>query len=251
MTRRLRRMALARTINKAAFFASAILAAVAFAKRDQLPAPHTLSSELAAEPKQRITAKEPFTAEYAGVLYAVAPEFVYELHGMVVSYRQHDGKSRMHRAANDHLNVADLCVVWGDTAVSPYLNDVSFWNGIFTCNFETRSQEAWESIDAAEIANNHLISDDARLRDEIARVSIGDEIRMRGWLASYGTGGNKRGTSTTRNDTGDGACETIFVQEFRITRRSQNPWRSVLYAALGILAVTVVVHFRLPYRPYG
>lgn len=220
-------------------------------KRNELPAPDTLLAEIAAEPVQSVTTKQPFTADYAGVRYAVEPEFEYELHGMVVSYRQHDGKSRMHRAANDHLNVADLCVVWGDTAASPYLNDVSFWNGIFTCNFSTRSQAAWESIDVTQVANNHLISDDEALRAEIARVSIGDQIRVRGWLASYGTGGAKRGTSTTRTDTGDGACETIFVQEFAITRRSRNPWRSVLYAALGVLALAIVVHFRLPYRPYA
>lgn len=243
-------MSFGRTINKAAFFASALLTAVAFAKRNDLPAPHTLLPALAAEPTQLATRREPFTVDYAGVRYAVEPEFEYELHGMVVSYRQHDGRSRMHQAANDHLNMSDLCVVWGDTAASRYLNDVSFWNGIFTCNFETRSQTAWESIDPAQIANNHLVSDDKTTRDSVARVSIGDQIRVRGWLASYGTGGYKRGTSTTRTDTGDGACETIFVQEFEITRPSRNPWRAILYPALVILASTVIVHFRMPYRPY-
>lgn len=244
-------MSLARTVNKAAFFSSALLAAVAFMKRNDLPPTDTLPADLAAEPKQRVTDKQAFAAEYAGVRYAVEPEFAYELRGMVVSFRRHDGNSRMHRAANDHLNVADLCVVWGDTAASPHLNDISFWSGIFTCNFSTRSQEAWDSIDIAQIANNHLLSDDDSIRDAIARVSIGDQIRLRGWLASYGTGGAKRGTSTTRTDTGDGACETIFVQEFAVTRPSRNPWRGILFAALGILAVTIVAHFRMPYRPYG
>ena len=244
-------MGLARASNRTAFFSSALLAAVAFMKRNDFPSPDTLSADIADEPVQRATTKQAFTAEYAGVRYAVEPEFEYELHGMIVSYRKHDAKSRMHRAANDHLNVADLCVVWGETAASPHLNDISFWNGIFTCNFSTRSQEAWDSVDVAQIANNHLISDDESIRTEIARVSIGDEIRVRGWLASYGTGGAKRGTSTTRTDTGDGACETIFVQEFAITSRSRNPWRSALYAALGVLALTVVVHFRMPYRPYS
>lgn len=246
------RMAGIRTINKAAFFASLALAAVAFWQRDALPAPSTLLPQLAAEPVQRAVAKAPFTVEYGGVRYEVEPQYEYELRGLVVSLRQHDGSSRMHRAANDHLNVADVCVIWGDSAASPHLNDIAFWNGIFTCNFSTRSQAAWESIDAAQIANNHLIVDDDVIRNEVQRVSIGDQIRVRGWLASYGAvGGPKRGTSTTRTDTGDGACETIFVREFEISRASRNPWRWVLYAALGVLALTVIVHFRLPYRPYG
>ena len=58
---------------------------------------------------------------YAGVDYRVEPLFSYELYGLVVSYRQHDGESSMHRWSNDHLNMADVCVVWSDTAFSPTL----------------------------------------------------------------------------------------------------------------------------------
>ena len=42
---------------------------------------------------------------------------------------------------------------------------------------------------------------------------------MRGWLAGYSNDdGFRRGTSTTRDDTGNGACETIYVDEFQIDR---------------------------------
>ena len=61
------------------------------------------------------------TVPYAGVDYRVEPLFSYELYGLVVSYRQHDGESSMHRWSNDHLNMADVCVVWSDTAFSPTL----------------------------------------------------------------------------------------------------------------------------------
>lgn len=233
--------------------ASAALALVAFWQRNALPSASTLLPQLATEPKQHSTSKAPFVARYAGVAYDVEPQYEYELRGMVVSYRQHDGDSRMHRASNDHLNVADLCVVWGKTAASPHLSDISFWNGIFTCNFSTSSQEAWESVDTAQISNNHLVTDDDVIRSEVRRVSIGDQIRIRGWLSSYGAEGGpgKRGTSTTRTDTGDGACETIFVREFEISKPAQNLWRLALYAALTVLAVTVIAHFRAPYRPYA
>ena len=96
--------------------------------------------------------------------------------GMAVSYRQHDGSSRMHRAANDHLNVADLCVVWGDTATSPHLSEIEFWNGDFTCNFETSDSAAWESIRPEQISNNHLISNDDAIRDRVVDVRIGDQV---------------------------------------------------------------------------
>jgi hypothetical protein len=238
-------------LNKLVLFASLAVALVAFWNRNDLPARGTLRAQLADEPRQQQVVKDPFAVDYAGVRYKVEPQYDYELEGMVVSYRQHDGESEMHRQTNDHLNVADLCVVWGKTAASPYLDDISFWNGIFTCNFQTRSQTAWESIRPQQISNNHLITDDDFLRHQIAKVTIGDQIRVRGWLSAYGTGGNRRGTSITREDTGDGACETIFVNEFEITKRARNPWRTALYASLVVLAISVGVYFRTPYRPYA
>ena len=137
-------------------------------------------------PRQEPTTKEPFAVEYSGVRYEVEPQFEYELNGMVVSYRQHDGTSRMHRAANDHLNVADLCVVWGDTAASPHLSEIEFWNGDFTCNFETSDNAAWESIRPEQISNNHLISDDdghpgSRRRREDRRPGTGPRLARGLW----------------------------------------------------------------------
>jgi hypothetical protein len=246
----LRRVPSIKTLNTIALSASTVVLLVSFWKRNDLPPASALLQRLAAEPLQRPTSKLPFTVDYSGVRYAVEPQFEYDLSGMVVSYRQHNGDS-MHRLANDHLNMADLCVVWGGTAASPHLSEISFWNGVFTCNFETQSRTAWESIRPQQVSNNHLISPDDVIRREIAKVKIGDQVRIRGWLASYGTGGNKRGTSTTREDTGDGACETIFVDDFEIVKPALGPWRVVLYMSLALVVLSVVVHFRLPYRPYA
>jgi hypothetical protein len=240
-----------RTVNTFVLCVSAAVLAVSFWKRNDLPSAHELLPELVAEPLQRTTDKPPFTAEYAGVQYNVEPKFTYDLHGMVVSYRQHDGESLMHKRANDHLNMADLCVTWGETAASPHLNEISFWNGIFTCNFQTSSRTAWESIRPQQISNNHLLSADDLVRRQVSAVKIGDQVHIRGWLASYGNGGHHRGTSTTREDTGDGACEVIFVDDFEIVRAAFGPWRAAMYASLLALVASLIVYFRLPYRPYA
>jgi hypothetical protein len=149
------------------------------------------------------------------------------------------------------LNVADLCVVWSDTAFSPTLRKISFWNGIFTCNFSTRDATAWANFRPSEVSNNHLLSADDALRGRVAQVRIGDQIHLRGLLASYGSGSGKRGTSTTRDDSGDGACETIFLEQFEVLEPAHGAWRAVLYAALAVFTIALVVHFRLPYRPYA
>jgi hypothetical protein len=135
--------------------------------------------------------------------------------------------------------------------VSAHLSEIDFWNGVFTCNFETSDDAAWQSIRPEQIANNHLISDDDAIRDRVADVRVGDQVRVRGWLATYGSGQNKRGTSTTRDDTGNGACETIFVADFDVVGPAPGHWRAALYASLAVLALALFMHFRLPYRPYA
>jgi hypothetical protein len=169
---------------------------------------------------------------------------------MIVSYRQHEGNSRMHLQANDHLNVADVCVVWGDNTESE-LQKLDFWNGIFTCNVFTRNMQAWESFDMNQLSNNHLISDDDFIRRQVRKIQIGDQIRVRGYLASYSNpNGGKRGTSTTRTDTGDGACETVFIESFRIVQPATSYWRISMWVSLSLLLFGLFVHFKRPYKPY-
>lgn len=230
---------------------SLIWLVVSFWKRNDLPRNVELLPALAGEPKQTQTGKRAFEAVYKGVKYLIEPEYDYELNGMIVSYRHHEGNSRMHLQASDHLNMLDVCVVWGDNASNRLIHKIDFWNGIFTCNVKTRDQEAWDSFDMYKLSNNHLISNDDFIRDQVKEVKVGDQIRVRGYLASYSNeGGGKRGTSTTRLDTGDGACETLFVERFDIMQPATSLWRQSMYASLSVFLLAAFVHFRRPYRPY-
>jgi hypothetical protein len=142
-------------------------------------------------------------------------------------------------------------VVWGENSASDHLHKINFWNGIFTCNVRTRDQVAWESFDMNQLSNNHLISDDDYIRDRVRDVSIGDQIRVSGYLASYSSeAGGKRGTSTTRTDTGDGACETVYVENFKIVQPATSYWRISMYVSLALLLLGLFIHFKRPYRPY-
>jgi len=223
---------------------------VSFWNRNDLPGNIEYVNEITNEPEQTTTREKPFYASVNDVEYLIEPEYAYDLTGMIVSYRQHEGNSRMHLQANDHLNVADVCVVWGDNTRSQ-LQELDFWNGIFTCNVFTRNMQAWESFDMDQLSNNHLISDDDFIRRQVRKVQIGDQIRVRGYLASYSNpDGGKRGTSTTRTDTGDGACETVFVESFRIVQPATSYWRISMWLSLSLLLIGLFVHFKRPYKPH-
>lgn len=237
--------------SKILIFASLPVLLVSFWNRNTLPGDIDYVPQVFEEPRQTATRNKPFDIRYKGIDYEVEPQYDYELHGMVVSFRHHDGNSRMHLRSNDKLNMLDVCVVWGDNLRHPDLNDLDFWNGIFTCNVSTRDQAAWDAFDMYQLSNNHLISDDELIRDRVSGLKVGDQIRVRGSLASYGsTGGGKRGTSTTRLDTGDGACETIFVEDFSIVRPARSNWRLAMYASLLALLAGLGLHFASPYKPH-
>jgi hypothetical protein len=103
-----------------------------------------------------------------------------------------------------------------------------------------------------QLSNNHLISADPRIRERVAQIRIGDQVHIKGSLARYGAvgGAGLRGTSATRDDTGDGACETILVDELEIVVPGFSGWRAAMWTSLAILIATFAVHFVLPYRPY-
>ena len=229
--------------------ASFVWLLVSFWNRNDLPGSIDYVPAIANDPAQSATDKRPFDVAYEGVQYHVAPEFAYDIVGMIVSYRHHDNNSRMHRLANDHLNMLDVCVVWGDNTTGAQLQKLDFWNGIFTCNVKTRDQAAWESFDMFQLSNNHLISDDDYVRDQVRDIQVGDQIHIRGYLASYASqGGGTRGTSTTRMDKGDGACETIYVERFQIVRAATSNWRISMYVSVFALLAGLFLFFRRPFK---
>lgn len=218
-------------------------------QQNKLAAFSEVHPTLALEPEQLKTSKRKFQSRYAGIAYNVTPEFDYRLRGLVVSYRKHDGNSFMHRASNDHLNVMDMCVVWGSNVDYGILSKLRFWNGVFTCTVQTRDTKAWSQFTMKRLSNNHLISDDPKIRDALHEVEVGDQIELAGWLASYGAdGGPVRGTSTTRDDVGNGACESIYVDSVRLLRSRVQPYRVpgiVAWSAFGLL---LLLYLTRPHR---
>lgn len=219
--------------------------------RHDLPAPERLLEGLQQEPEQLQVREPPFNTSVGGVTYTIKPLYSYELQGLVVSL--HDSSSwwdYLHREWNDHLNVVDFCVIWGSNAGNGAYRNIEFSSGQFTCNFRASSMAAVEAFDMAAISNNHLLTDDPYVAKQLRSVRIGDQVRFRGYLAEYAHNHNgqgfNRGTSTVRNDTGNGACETVYVKSFEILKRGGGPWRTLFWAAWAMIAIGIVGWFSLP-----
>ncbi len=225
---------------KTILLASGVLLGVALWRGDALPPPAALTPALLDEPVQIPVRRAAYVTSSHGVDYTIQPLYEYELVGLVVS--KHDANAwwdYLHRESNDNLNIVDLCVVWGSNARSGAYADIAFSSGQFTCNFSAQSQAAFAAFDQTAISNNPLLTDQPALAKKLRTVRVGDQIRFRGHLAEYSHqhGMNfKRGTSTVRTDSGNGACETVFLDSLEIIKAGGKPWRAlVLPAGLALL----------------
>jgi hypothetical protein len=222
-----------KSINTAVFYLGLGLLLTSCWHRDEFPEGMTLEPEVLAAPLQVATDRPAFEIRRNDTTYRIEPLYRYDITGLVVSYEHHDANFGLHKRWNDHINVADVCVVWGDNAGGIDLNAFDFWNGALSCNVETGDSDAWNRFRQDQIANNHLLTAEPRIRESIEDLRVGDQVRFRGWLVNYSNeSGFSRDTSTTRDDQGNGACETILVEDVSILRSMDNGWRTLMPVSL-------------------
>ncbi len=194
-----------------------------------------------------------FTKSINGHTYSVSPKFRYRLRGLVVSLSETSSLTNItHAKAGDYFNTNDLCVIWGSNAKSLNLRDFDFWNGDWTCYVQTDSSEAWSAFDQDGLSNTHVLPSTPEIRRALARVRIGDQIEATGQLVDYSTdSGPLRTTSTVRTDRGNGACEVMYVEDFKILKRPNQKWfkTAQVSGALSLLSglVALIAFFVLPF----
>ena len=96
-----------------------------------------------------------------------------------------------------------------------------------------------------QLSNNHVLAASALLFNQLRRVQRGDQIYLKGYLAEYSHSNGKfyRGTSTCRTDTGNGACETIFVTDFKMLRQANALWRGVYLWSRILIVLSLIFWF--------
>jgi hypothetical protein len=236
-----------RELVKVALLAGLVALFLGLVFKDRWPGREDFRPEVFQEPVQdNKGVPEPFDVIQKGYTYTVRPVFGYEIWGMVAS--SHYAGSFLdiaHEMWKDYLNIKDLCLLWGENLETDAFRRLKFWNRDFTCFYSWSDAASGQAFSGSHISNNHLITPDGNLRRIIRSSRRGDQVHVCGWLASYGHKGSSavRGTSTTRNDSGNGACETIYVTRFEIIKRANAGWRSVIPVSLGAVGSCLVLLF--------
>lgn len=224
----------------------AFLFTLSFAMRDRFPSPYLPLAALENDPIQEKTDKRPFQALVNGIPYSIFPQYTYDLRGMVVSYHTSGGIADIYhwKLWQDYINIKDICVLWGPNLRTHVVQKIDFHSDTWTCFCETDDITAWNRFDKERFSNNHLLSADRNISREVAKVRLWDQVHLTGYLVSYShnrDGGFERGTSVTRSDTGQGACETVFLTDFKILKRANPGWRTIFTVSACGLLVTLAL----------
>jgi hypothetical protein len=238
-----------RKIFRLAMLLSLLLWLLSLLFINRLPGPEDIYAQLYREPLQtKENIPPPFEVKKNKLTYIVTPLFNYELYGLVVSQHRSDSLLDLsHRRWQDYLNIKDLCVVWGKNISSGVYRKMEFWNRDFTCMCDFPDGETAMLFSGNHLSNNHILCADKELSRRILAARPGDQIYFKGYLVSYSQPANEflRGTSTVRDDTGDGACETVFVADFSILQRANRVWQAVnplaFVATLAFLITMLLV----------
>jgi hypothetical protein len=217
-------------IFKVSLLIGLILFGLSYLNKNQFPDAADILEDLYQHPVQSKTDKEPFDITVGDVTYSITPLYNYELWGMIVSLHHSGGWMDMyhHSIWKDFINIKDVCVIWGARNIrSEVYKRLKFSSDTWTCYYYWNDRETGRLFNGRCLSNNHLLSDEKKLNRLIMDAEIGDQIYFRGYLSNYSHSNNtfRRGTSTTRNDTGNGACETIYLEDFEILEKANPMWR--------------------------
>jgi hypothetical protein len=186
-----------------------------------------------------------------GYQYTLHPLYDYTITGLNLHTQLYDQWFSLSRT--DKTFIKDVCVIWGENLSSKAYQDSSFSvkQDFRFCLYNWYSDKL--VFNANELSNNHLIASTPKVEKIIRSMRAGDQIMIKGKLVNVETHAvgetqeyeHKNATwttSTTREDSGAGACEIIYVTEARILKRVGYFGSPLLIFSLIGLSVMIVLY---------
>ena len=162
---------------------------------------------VAAEPRQNDAA----SAEFVHKGYTIAPLQTFDIEARVLGVKSY----RTGREAD--LSPVDLALGWGRMSDSAVLEQVDISQGNRFYFWRVKEFPIPREEIERSSANMHMIPADSGIERRLDQVREGQRVRIQGWLVeARGPDGWRWRSSLTRNDTGAGACEVIYVRDIAI-----------------------------------
>jgi hypothetical protein len=166
----------------------------------------------------QVAPKEPVQGDASGEAviekngYRLRPLATFALEARVL----HAEHYRFDREAD--LAPVDLALGWGPMSDSKVLHDISVGQGMRVFTWWTREFPIPREEIESHAANMHLIPATSSIERRLKDVGAGDVVTLEGLLVeATASDGWTWTSSTTRADTGMGACEVFYVRS--VSRR--------------------------------
>jgi len=214
---------------------------MSFFKKGVLPDKDVIDTRLLIEPAQtKIINPQDIHFDYKSIDYVAQPLYEYSISGLVVSHNNPTGFGDIYHD-DTSVDTKDLCITWGENLLTNDYKKINFYNGSTWCYSKYSEQVRF---DFSKLSNNHLVTNNQKIRDIIEKVRVGDQVSMKGKLVNYyykSTPSSIRKTSITRNDNGAGACEVVFVEEFNVISKGKRYWFLIFSLAIKVILVLLIL----------
>ena len=148
-------------------------------------------------------------------------KYTYDIEALVISTKDYSPSN-----IGNKLSPKDLALAWGPVA---QVNDKYDFHWRHGSRFYYWNLDSWddleriggESVVTEHSANCHIIPADDEVKKKVKKMKAGDHIRLKGYLVNIDGSTSDGNTfwwysSTVRSDSGDGACEVIYVTDAQI-----------------------------------
>ena len=244
-------------INSYLFIILLLVLIITFFTRNNIRNVDKITDEATNQPVQKeILNMEEIEFKKDGYLWQLTPLYDYEISGLVVGRMNYQIFS-INRYSN--LLPIDLGLIWGSNVANKVYQDKRI-------KFKQDSRWCWVRWDGDavfnlnEFSNNHLLTKEKDLSNEAKKVNRGDQIRIKGKLVNIiatpledneisGQNNIMWKSSTTREDSGAGACEIIYVEDIEILRKGNLLSRFLFW--FSFYGLIILIFWSIAYFLYS
>lgn len=164
-----------------------------------------------ADPVQAPTDRPPFRIETRKGTVSLNPRYAFDAAGEVAAAERYrfDGGA--------FLSPVDVVLTWGRLPAEPYRSLIDYGQMTRFYFWRTDSNEVDLAYVQGHSSNMHLIPANENVRRAILSIGGGDAVRLHGLLVDASLDdGFQWPTSVSRDDSGPGACELIWVEQVQV-----------------------------------
>jgi len=171
--------------------------------------------DIRSEPEQeRILDAPPIEIQAQGYDIKIIPKAKYDLQGIVL------GRKNYNAGWNSIISPCDLAIAWDKMVITGMYKQIEWSQSSRWYYWRYDEEFPFDNAFIARYsANTHIIPANTNIKSAVLNIARGDTVELIGYLA-FVTADKKENnfwwnSSLSRNDTGDGSCEIMYVTGIR------------------------------------